>query len=165
MQMLHPHSSSWNLSPVMPVSSQRARQDFYELHFRTHTFPVIMPSASFVVHICIFRYDEESTRKEVLFCSLDKLTSLWDTIGKMQLLQSCQKTKAEFSISDSLHCNVYARSLEIVTQIQKLGIILTLTSVLIIPFPAHTISLVENVIVTLCFRSISSKELLQIIAL
>lgn len=55
--------------------------------------------------------------------------------------------------------------LEILTQIQKLVIILTLTSVLITLFLAHTISLAETVIKTLCFRSISSKELLQIITL
>lgn len=66
----------------------------------------------------------------------------------MQPLHSRQKTKAEFSISDSLRCNVYVSPLEIVTQIQKLGIILTLTSVLITLLPAHTISLVENVIIT-----------------
>ena len=53
--------------------------------------------------------------------------------------------------------------LEILTQIQKLVIILTLTSVLITLVPAHTISLAETVIKTLYFRSISSKELLQII--
>lgn len=75
-----------------------------------------------------------------------------------------RKPKLNFPIVAVLHCNLYAGPLEILTQFQKLVIILTLTSVLITLFPAHTISLAENVIKTLCFRSISSKELLQITA-
>lgn len=40
-----------------------------------------------------------------------------------------------------LHWNLHAQPLEILTQFQKLVIILTLTSILITLFPAHTISL------------------------
>lgn len=75
-----------------------------------------------------------------------------------------RKPKLNFPWVAVIHCNLYVRPLEILTQIQKLVSILTLTSVLITLFPAHTISLAENVIKTLCFRSISRKELLQIIA-